>query len=41
MFDYLEILPPLVLRHAGRPALVIPLALGHRLLARPVERLRT
>jgi len=41
MFDYLETLPPLVLRHAGRPALVIPLALGHRLLARPVERLRT
>ncbi len=41
MFDYLETLPPLVLRHAGRPALVIPLFLGHRMHAKPVARLRT
>jgi hypothetical protein len=40
MFDWLETLPPLMLRHAGRPAMVIPLFLGHRLHARPIERMR-
>ncbi len=40
VFDYLEPLPPLVLRHAGRPAMVIPLFLGHTLRVRPVRRLR-
>ena len=31
MFDWIEPLPPVELRHAGRPAMSIPLFLGHRL----------
>jgi 4-amino-4-deoxy-L-arabinose transferase-like glycosyltransferase len=41
LFDYIEPLPPIVLRHAGRPAMVIPVFLGHYFSARPLERLRT
>jgi 4-amino-4-deoxy-L-arabinose transferase-like glycosyltransferase len=41
VFDYIEPLPPIVLRHAGRPAMVIPVYLGHHLHASPVNRQRT
>ncbi len=31
LFDSVEALPPALVRHAGRPAMVLPLFMGHRL----------